>query len=78
MNNNFLKGGQSLRNVWDNTKKYKEKEYGTQKQKTNCGTLNNGILFSSEKNRNKSLEQHGTCHWNHWNNMDESQRHYAE
>ena len=54
MNNNFLKGGPSLRNMWDNTKKYKEKEYGTQKRKTNCGTLNNGILFSSKK-RNKPL-----------------------
>ena len=53
MNNNFLKGGQSLRNVWDNTKKYKEKEYGTQKQKTNCGTLHNGILFSSKKKKKK-------------------------
>ena len=31
-----------------------------------------------KKKRNKSLEQHGTCHWNHWNNMDESQGHYAE
>ena len=61
MNNNFLKGGQSLRNVWDNTKKYKEKEYGTQKQKTNCGTLHNGILFSSKKKKK------GT---NHWNNME--------
>ena len=63
--------------MWDNTKKYKEKKYGTQKRKTNCGTLNNGILFSSKK-KEQTIEQHGTYHWSHWNNMDESQRHYAE
>lgn len=60
MNKNFLKGGQSLKNMWDNTKKYKEKEYGTQKWKTNCGTL-------IQWNTIQQLKKKGT---NHWNNME--------